>query len=157
MSLILLLTLSLAACSTGDNDADPTETPVTTAPTQTPEQPEIPLKIEPPVWTTGIDPVDGSPVDSVEWFSTDASVIYAAFQTSEIAEGTSFTISWIMNDVPVPGLNPTLEMTAGTPAGWIEIHLDRTSELPWPEGTLTIQLKVGNETVSTGSIELRDS
>jgi hypothetical protein len=83
-------------------------------------------------------------------------VIYAAFETSEISAGTSFSISWIMNGVPVPGLNPTLEMTADTPAGWIEIHLDRTTEHPWPEGTLTIQLMVGNEVVSTGSIELRD-
>ena len=156
VSIVLLLSLSLAACASGGGDVVPTEVPPTLTPTSTPSQPQIPLEIEPPVWTTGIDPADGSPVDTVEWFPTDSSVIYAAFETSEIAAGISFTISWAMNGVPVPGLNPTLEMTANTPAGWIEIHLNRTSDLPWPEGTLTIELKVGTDIVSTGSIELRD-
>lgn len=115
-----------------------------------------PLDVAPPVWSTGIDAGDGSPVDSVEWFPTDTETVYAAFETNEIEAGTEFSVSWLMNDVQVPGLNPTLVITSATPPGWIEIHLDRTSEEAWPEGMLTIELRVDGELVSSGSTELRD-
>ena len=153
----VLLTLALVACG-DDEDPPGIALDPTVTPTIEPTQPaEVPLDIAPPVWTNGINPADGSPIDNVEVFPTDAMVIYAAFQTSEISTGTEFTIAWVMNDVPVPGLNPTLAITADTPPGWIEIHLDRTSETAWPEGELTIQLKIGENVVSTGTVELRDS
>jgi hypothetical protein len=156
--LVLVCSLFLIAC--GD-DADPEPTPTqeaTAQPTSAPtSQVQEPLEVQPPVWSTGVDPADGSPVDSIEWVSTDAPVVYAVFETTAIPAGTSFSIAWTMNGTPVPGLNPTLEMRVDAPAGWIEFHLDRTSETPWPEGILEIELTVNGEIVSSGSIELRDS
>ena len=151
------MTLSVAACGEDEDPPGVAIDPTVTPTVQVTQSSETPLEIAPPVWTSGINSSDGSPVDSVEVFPTDSDVIYAAFQTSAIRAGTEFTIAWVMNDVPVPGLNPTLAITADTPPGWIEIHLDRTSETPWPEGVLTIQLKIGSEIISTGTVELRDS
>lgn len=159
-ALAAALAMSIVACGSDDEPGQqlfqPTfeiTTEVTIEPT---ERPEEQLAVAPPIWTTGINEDDGSPVDSVEWFATDADVVYAAFETTQIPEGTSFSVSWLMNDVQVPGLNPTLVITSTSPSGWIEIHLDRTSESSWPEGTLTIELRVNGELISSGSTELRD-
>jgi hypothetical protein len=153
----LACSLSLVACG-GDSEPQPTPTAEsTTQPTAaSTTQAQAPLEVRPPVWSTGVDPADGSPVDSIEWVATDAPVVYAVFETTAIPAGTSFSIAWTMNGTPVPGLNPTLAMRVDAPAGWIEFHLDRTSETPWPEGVLEIKLTVDGEVVSTGSIELRD-
>jgi hypothetical protein len=151
--------LALTACGLpGSNDPSPTpQSTSTLVPTVIPTSAiTTPLAVDAPVWTTGINPVDGSPIDQAEWFPTSATVIYAAFQTSEIASGTGFTVSWIMNGTPVPGLNPTLKMNADTPAGWIEFHLTRTTTEPWPAGHLEIQLTVNGQIVSSGSVDLRD-
>jgi hypothetical protein len=151
--------LLLGSCGLpGSGSTDPTPEPSST-PAQTPIPTTAittPLSVAPPVWTTGIDPTDGSPIDQVEWFPTDATIIYAAFQTSEIASGTGFSVSWSMNGTAVPGLNPTLQMNTDTPAGWIEFHLTRTTPEPWPAGTLEIHISVGGTIVSSGSIDLRD-
>lgn len=158
--LAFVICLALSACGLPGSD-DPTPTPeptLTPAPTVLPaSEVTTPLAVASPVWTTGIDAADGSPIDQVEWFPTDASVIYAVFQTSEIAAGTGFTVNWIMNGTPVPGLNPTLQMNADAPAGWIEFHLTRTTAESWPVGQLEIRLLVDGKIVSSGSIDLRDA
>jgi hypothetical protein len=147
----------MVACGLpGSDDPTPTPEPQPTPTVQATTEVATPLTVGDPVWATAIDPADGSPADSVEWFPTDAQVIYAVFQTSAISAGTGFTVSWSMNGTPVPGLNPTLQMTADTPAGWIEFHLTRTSAEPWPDGQLEVRIAVDGEIVSSGSISLRD-
>jgi hypothetical protein len=159
MVLMAICLLTLTACGTGsDSDPEPTPTSEPTAePTMEPTRGAATLPdVESPVWASGVSPDDGSPVESLETVPTDADVIYAVFRTSEISAGTSFSIAWTMNGTPVPGLNPTLEMRADAPAGWIEFHLDRTSPSNWPEGVLEIELRSGETVVSSGSVELRD-
>jgi hypothetical protein len=155
-SIALGACLLLAACGGDGSTADPTPI-ATVAPTlETTHQAVVPLEIADPVWASGIDPADGSPLDTLEWVATDTDAIYAVFETGPIAAGTAFDVSWTMNDVVVPGLDPTLQIRADTPSGWIEFHLERTSELPWPSGMLAIELSVNGEVVASGSIELRD-
>ena len=158
--LTVLCCLLLAACGGLGEDDDPSPMP-TPSPTSLPVQEPTtavttPLEISAPIWATGVNPEDGSPVDQVEWFPTDAPVIYAVFQTSDIAVGTSFMVNWKMNGTPVPGLNPTLHMNADAPPGWIEFHLTRTSDAVWPDGELEVLLTVDGELVSQGSVSLRD-
>lgn len=153
----IVLCLSMIACGSSNNDGStPTVEIQPTATMQPDNAISEPLEIAGPIWATSVNPSDGSPADRVEWFPTNAEAIYAVFETSAIRAGTSFTISWTMNGTPVPGLNPTLQMTADAPAGWIEFHLTRTSPTPWPDGQLEVQLRVGEDVVSSGSIELRD-
>jgi hypothetical protein len=147
----------MMACGAfGSDEPTPTPEPQPSPTVQPTTAVTTPLIVGDPVWATAIDPADGSPADSVEWFPTDAQVIYAVFQTSAISAGTGFAVSWTMNGTPVPGLNPTLQMTADTPAGWIEFHLTRTSAEPWPDGQLEVQISVEGQIVSSGSIELRN-
>ena len=153
----ILLCLSTFACgSSNNNGATPSIDFQPAASVRSEDAIDEPLEVANPVWARSVNPTDGSPVDRVEWFPTDAEVIYAVFETGAIVAGTSFTVSWTMNETPVPGLNPSLQMTADAPAGWIEFHLTRTSTTPWPDGHLEIELLVGDDVVSSGSIELRD-
>lgn len=140
---LAIVSLLLVSCQGGAN-TDPTATPPVVS-----EPPEQPVRFEPVVWTTGIDPGTGEPIDRVEAFPRDTVTIYAAVEVINLPDGATLSATWEINGRPVEGLQARIAVDRAQPAGRAEFHLDWNGRTLWPVGTLRIVI-----TSSTGqSIE----
>lgn len=136
----LVVTTTIVACGGGG-----TVTPTPTNPPTTVPTPNQSITVKPVVWTTGVDPQSGEPVDRIEAFPRDTPIIYAAFEVSKLPAGGTLTARWSINGHPVDALATTIRAEQDRPAGWAEFDLVWNGQILWPVGTLTIVI-----TSSTG-------
>lgn len=145
---LAIISLLLVSCQGGAN-TDPTATPPVVS-----EPPEQPVRFEPVVWTTGIDPGTGEPIDRVEAFPRDTVTIYAAVEVINLPEGATLSATWEINGRPVEGLQATIEVDRAQPAGWAEFHLDWNGRTLWPVGTLRIVITSSTGESIEGSVRI---
>ena len=81
-------------------------------------------------------------------------MIFAAFPVERIAKGVVIRSSWTFNGQTVEGVGAEMESTRDQVGGWIEFHLERTSEEPWPDGEYGISLTTENILIATGSVQV---
>lgn len=136
------LALVLVSCQRG-TEVEPTATPLAVSGTTVPASQRV--RLGPVVWTTGVDPETGKPIDRVESFPRNTKTIYAAFEVMNLPQGSTLTATWRINGRLVEGLESTIQVNEAQPAGWAEFHLDWEGRTMWPVGTLGILI-----TSSTG-------
>jgi hypothetical protein len=114
-------------------------------------------EIGPVIWASAIDPTTKAPVARATTFSPDAATIYAVVPVIRLAPNARLTAAWSYNDTSLDAF--TQSVTAGGQQGarWIEFHLSRSSDHPWPTGTYAIEVRLGDDIVQTASVTVEGS
>ena len=153
-SLLVVLLAALTACGGGE---DPAPTPTAPAVDDAPATPgtatapadafgEI-------VWTTTIDAGTNNPTERLVTLPAAASTIYAVVPVTWVPSGTTITARWTYNDTPIQGMDATVQLPEiGDDSVWIEFHLQRSGEEPWPDGMYAIEISRGEEVVGAGTV-----
>ena len=121
-----------------------------------PSSPEPPF-IGEIVWATSLQPETGEPVERATRIEPNASTIYAAVQVAHLPPGAELTASWTYNDEPLEAVQG--ERSIATPVwssepAWVEFHLSRDGDQPWPEGTYAITIGLNGQAIRSGTIEV---
>lgn len=148
---ICALAVVLAGCGSGDSSSDLTPSAIPAA-TVAGRQPVL---LGPVLWTTGIDPSTGQPVDRVETFPRDAVSIHAAVDVRNLPAGGALTAAWDFNGSPVEALATTIEAGEARAAGWVNFRLDWVGQTWWPAGTLSIRIAADSGEAVEGEVRIR--
>jgi hypothetical protein len=166
-----LLALLLAACGGGGGGDEATSTPLIPGPTVDARanggsQTSVPTALGPPiegtpvigavVWATAINPTTKAPVTTVDAFSVDDVTLFAVLPVRNLVPGTELVGNWTYNDTSLDGVSSRLVVGAGIADGWVEFHLARAPDAPWPDGTYAIAVQIGGETLQSAAIEVRN-
>jgi hypothetical protein len=149
----------IAGCGGGSGKKAPTSTPSSgssqsIAPTVQPAQSfSQPAQMGAVVWATALDPVTKQPTNTVESFSADASVIYAALKVQFLSSQAAVSATWTYNNTSLDALSTNAPAGAGLEDGWIEFHLTK-SEGAWPDGTYAISVSLGGKIVQTAQVQV---
>ncbi len=113
-----------------------------------------PPVLGPVVWSTAVQPCSNLPVAIVSSFADTAEAIYAVFPIERLPAGSTILAEWTYNDTSLDGMEATLTAPADQIGGWLEFHLERSSDDPWPDGKYAIQLTAGGVLLATGEVAL---
>jgi hypothetical protein len=143
----------LAACG-GGSDPEPTPT-VTVAPTATETPaPSGPATLDPVVWTESVTPGSNEPGQPVDQFTTEASTIYAVVRATNLPAGAGVSATWTYNDTSLDAAAQSVTVTDGLSEGYIEFHLTRSADVPWPDGRYAIEITLDGETEQRSDVQI---
>jgi hypothetical protein len=109
------------------------------------------------VWTTAIDPTTKAPTGRATELTPTIETIYAALPVYRVQPGTVFTAKWTYNNTPVDALTSQVTASGGYDEAWIEFHLTRAANQPWPTGTYQVTVLVGGQQAEQGTVQVRDA
>ncbi len=141
--------LALSACG-GSGSSEPEDAPQSEG--QDGVQVTGPPVLGPVIWSTAVLPGTSEPTAPVASFPVETSTIYAVFPVERIASGVTIRASWSLNGQTIPDVGAELTAPRDQIGGWIEFHLERTSDQPWPDGEYGISLSSESVLVATGSV-----
>jgi hypothetical protein len=167
----LLVVGGLAACG-GPAGPAPTAVAPSTPPAATPRANETPPaptmptafsgigspvarpggEIGPVVWASAVDPTTKAPVARATAFPRDAATIYAVVPVIRLAPNARLTVTWSYNDTSLDAFTQTVVANGRPGARWIEFHLTRSSDRPWPTGTYAVEVRLDDGVVQTASV-----
>lgn len=154
LALVLIVACGmLIACADGDDSTggtavpDATETPlvVATALTGTP-------RIGAAVWTSAVDSETNAPLALAP--SIYDSRIYAVFPIESLPAGSQLLASWFFNDTSLDALNSAIRINQDRVSGWVEFHIERTGDSPWPKGAYEIVVGDGTNELQRAVITI---
>jgi hypothetical protein len=162
--LILILGLVLTGCGGSDDPSAPDRATEAASPAAevssggggnqaTPPSPTI-GEI---VWATEIEPESNRPVAQVDRFTSDTTTIFALLPITGVPAGTVVRAAWSYNGTALDTLaaSTTVDVTSDEMV-WIEFHLSRDREAPWPDGTYVISIAIGDAARRDASVEVVD-
>jgi hypothetical protein len=142
--------LLVAACG-GDDDPSPTPAPTIQATATTPAGP---TEVQPIVWAPGVTPGTNAPEEPVDQFTVDSEVIYAVVRVTNVRQGAVLSTAWTYNGAPVDPASSAVTASAPIADGYVEFHLSRSPEAPWPDGTYAVAIALDGREVQTAQIEV---
>ena len=137
----------------------PSPVVTTLAPTgvvATPVSTAVATKVGPIVWATAVDPATGAPNQPVASYRSDAPQIIAVMQTSDLAAGSTVDATWEYNNTSLDAFATRLVPAASAAESWINFHIERSPDVPWPAGTYQVTVSLNGATVQQGSIEVTE-
>ncbi len=151
---IILACAVLVACGGGDDDkSEPTAAP---QPTETlvvvPTALSGAPRIGEAVWTSVIQPETNAPIALAPKL-TDTT-IYAVFPIESLPAGSQLLASWFFNDTSLDALNSSMRIDHDRTTGWIEFHIERTGEEPWPDGEYEVVVSDGTNELQRAVITI---
>jgi hypothetical protein len=151
---ISILVGALAGCVAGDDEPrDPAvETAEAGASGEAPEALNGPPVLGTVTWSTAVQPGTNEPVGVVERFPDSTSVLYAVFPVQRLPKGSSIRASWTFNGTSLDGLEQELTAPRDQVSGWLEFHLERTTQEPWPDGQYAVSLTADNVQIATAEV-----
>jgi hypothetical protein len=114
-------------------------------------------ELGPIVWATEIDPATNAPRQPAAEAPTDAPVLYATLPAAWLRRGTTVTAAWSYNGTPLAGFVSTTSADRDQRGVWIEFHIARRGEAPWPEGTYAVEVLVDGTPAQRAAIIVRPS
>jgi hypothetical protein len=157
VALGVVLLLGLSACGGGSSNT--TETPALTntvadvTPTATvdPDKPAALGKVQ---WAAAVNEITKAPTAPVDKFPVETPAIYAAYPIEYLPAATFLTATWTYNGQALPGLTDEVLIVEMSTSGWVEFHLFRGGNDPWPAGTYGVTVSTDTETLTTDEVEL---
>lgn len=146
----------LAGCgddSTGPDDGTPAP-PVTAMQTAEAGQEAEPLQLSDVVWTTGVDPETGEPVDDVSTFPIDAPAIIAAVNVEDLPAGVELTATWTIDGADVPDATMRVTSDAAVIEAWVTFRFDRADDQRFPIGDLVVTITASDGQAVSGEVEI---
>jgi hypothetical protein len=173
-----LILLVAVACSGSSDAPKPTPTP---APTASPVPSPIPSPVASPsplpdlaatpgvftsaqadvgkvVWSTSLDPATNAPTHRVTALTANVTTIFATLPVYRVKPGTVFTAKWTYNNTPVEALTSHVTAGGSYAEAWIEFHITRAANQPWPAGTYEVTVLVGDQqqVAEQATVRVRD-
>jgi hypothetical protein len=155
LALLLIVACgTLVACGGGDDEGasstpvpEATETPlfVPTALTGTPRLGEV-------IWTSAVEPETNSPLALAPTVSD--SRIYAVLPIESLPAGSQLLASWFFNNTSLDALDSSMRVDQDRVSGWIEFHIERTGDSPWPDGAYEIVVTDGTNELQRAVITI---
>jgi hypothetical protein len=148
---------SLPTSSAGETilaTASTTGPPAMTATTPSTSTGESHAEIGEVVWAIDVDPDTKAPIAPVDHFSIEARTIYAVTAVRGLPPNAVLTAEWSYNDTSLDALTTSVVASAGTADGWVEFHLARAAEEPWPDGTYAIAISYDGAVVQVAEVTL---
>ncbi|MGE3797093.1 MAG: hypothetical protein AB7G88_04555 [Thermomicrobiales bacterium] len=113
-----------------------------------------PPVLGPVVWSQSVESGTNEPVSPVSSFPDSAPVIFAVFPVERLSSGIVIRASWTFDGEALDGVGAELAVTRDQIGGWLEFHLERTSEDPWPDGEYGIALTTESVLIATGTVSV---
>ncbi|MGH2531307.1 MAG: hypothetical protein ACRDJW_03270 [Thermomicrobiales bacterium] len=107
------------------------------------------------VWTASVDPATNVPRQPVTWFSEEVDTIYAAIPALRLDPGAVVVANWTYNDTPIEGMTSRVNATASYVDAWIEFHMTRSPDMPWPTGVYQVAISVDGVVALVSEVEVR--
>jgi len=173
---IVLTSASLAGCGAGDADRGASTATATTQPTSLSTTPSPPsdgatpvasdgmaisspaaprIQVGSVVWATAVDPVTKAPMEPVDAFPDTATTLYAVIPIRQMTPGVVLTAQWSYNGTPLTALTSAVVAERAEVETWVEFHLERVDDLPWPAGDYQIAVLVDGRPARTAQVEVR--
>lgn len=153
LAMLLLLGVAVASCGGGDSPQAPVD-PTATATVTVPATPAAPPAIESLVWAAAVDPVTNAPAPSVDRLTADVATIYAVARVANLPAGASLTATWAYNGTPLDAATRSFSLSAAFQSGYVEFHLTRSGDRPWPEGTYAVTIAIDGVVTQSAEIEV---
>lgn len=106
------------------------------------------------VWTTAVEAVSNAPGGRVDQFDAGARTLFAVVRVTNLRAGSVLTAEWTYNATELDTTTSAVVPSRAYPAGFVQFHLSRDGEMPWPEGTYAITISLDGEVVQTASIDV---
>jgi hypothetical protein len=152
--MLMIVASVLTGCVSGDDDSqDPAEQTAEAASGSDQSAPLTgPPSVGAVVWSSAVQPETNEPVSPVESFPDTTSVLYAVFPIQRLPEGSTIRAFWTFNGTSLDGLDQEITSPRDQVSGWLEFHLERTGQEPWPDGTYAITLTSDSVQIATGEV-----
>lgn len=111
-------------------------------------------QLGPIIWATAIDPQTKAPTERVEAFPTTAKTLYATLPIAILEPGTVLTAAWTYNATSLDALTSTVVAQGRYADSWVEFHLVRASDQPWPAGTYAVTVLANGVAVQTAEVKV---
>lgn len=112
----------------------------------------MPTTFGTPVWTERVDPATNQPIQPVSVFPDTVERITLAVPVENFRAEANLTAIWSFNGVQLEGFDTRVSADQDLERGWIEVHLERQTEGPWPDGEYRVDLIAGEEVISTAVV-----
>lgn len=143
----------LVAC--GDDSSEPDEgTPVPATQTAEARQEPEPLQLSGIVWTTGLDPETGEPLDDVTSYPTNAPAIIAAVNVEQLPAGAELTATWTIDGTEVPDAAMSATSERAVTDAWVTFRFDRADDRLFPLGDLVVTITASDGEAVSGEVEI---
>ncbi|CAN5547478.1 hypothetical protein BH23CHL4_BH23CHL4_20490 [soil metagenome] len=153
---ILVLAVALSGCATGNGDPDDPAAQTGVAGEESAALTGSPV-IGAVIWSTAVQPISNEPLAPVASFEDTASALYAVFPVERFPEGSAIHAVWTFNGTSLPGLDQEITALEDRVNGWLEFHLERSNQDPWPDGRYAISLSAGDVLIATGEVVVVES
>ena len=108
------------------------------------------------VWATAIDPVTNAPTAPVPVFRVTDRDLYATIPVQRVVGGTRFRGTWQYNNTSLDGLAREIVAEHDASDVWIEFHLSRSGDAPWPNGTYEFAVSIDDTPALNSRVDVLD-
>lgn len=153
--IVLMCALLLAACGSDDAPGDPvgdSTPPAAGSASPTPATSE--MEVGEVIWAHATDSDTGEPTEVVTRFTIQSPAIIAAIEVGDIPEGTEFTASWAINDLPIDGTEMDITASEDLDHAWIAFSFTRDTGQRYPLGQLSVVITTSEGDEREGSVEI---
>lgn len=150
--IVLACAVLLVACG-GDPVTDVATDIDSTPPVATPP-PESEMTIGEIIWALEVDPATGEPIDTATRYTTQSPAIIAVIEVDNIPEGTEFTATWTINNLPIEVAEMDITASEDLPHAWVAFSFTREDDQRYPRGTLGVVITTSEGDVREDSIEI---
>ncbi len=106
------------------------------------------------VWAIDLEPGSNAPRAAVGAVPADAPTIYAAVPVPRLASGVVVTATWAYNGTPLPSFDSRVTTDREQLGGWLEFHVSRASDAPWPPGVYSIAIAVDGQVAQEAAVRV---
>lgn len=150
--IVLACAVLLVACG-NDSVTEATPEVDTTPPAGTPP-PESGMIIGEVIWALEVDPATGEPIDTATRYTTQSPAIIAVIEVDNIPEGTEFTATWTINNLPIEVAEMDITASEELPHAWVAFSFTREDDQRYPRGTLGVVITTSEGDMREATVDI---
>jgi hypothetical protein len=104
-----------------------------------------------------VTPGSNAPATPVEQFTSTANTLYAVVRVANLPAGAVLTAGWAYNDTSLDTATQAVTPPNAYEGGYVEFHLTRSGQQPWPTGTYSVSVSLDGQVVQTAQIQMVES
>ena len=106
------------------------------------------------IWTASTDPTTNAPIEPVASYRADAPRIIAAVPARALTAGSRVEANWEYNNTSLDAFTVLLVPSENVGETWINVHIDRDPEVPWPEGVYQLTISIDGAAMQNAAVEV---
>lgn len=157
VAVLVIAGMGLGACGGSSGSPTPAAPPATATSPAVPPTPAPSPSLGDVVWASAIDPETREPVTPVDRFAADAPAIYAVVRVRNVPAGATLSADWSYNDNRLGVAAAPVVVGSAVASGYVEFHLTRDEDQPWPDGTYGIAISLDGQVAATSTVDVINS